>query len=266
MRWRIQYLAQFCPFITLTDRPFAWARHEIEIITLESVISLVQFPVSNYGILWSWFHSFEKLRALRVFFDKFTIVEGRNAWDGVHLSVQCSSVYRRLLKFVLLIMGRLDILSRLEFWKDFIYQLHCDHFALSLRVRIRNALQELATLEGELLVVTLFLLFDQIFNKLFAVHIFWLFILVFSFFCFSCVWPSQAIRYRLLWAVGRSLYIRHELPLFTFFWHLRRLRTHFFCRGSVRRDKRVIDVTEIGWSGARLIQFVHNIKHGGWHQ
>ena len=51
-----------------------------------------------------------------------------------------------------------------DFMQNFLDKLDCDHFALLLRIRIRDALIELACLEGILLVVFAFLILDHLIN------------------------------------------------------------------------------------------------------
>ena len=138
------------------DGSLTWAWDEIEVIALERIVSFTQFPVCNDSIFCASCHSFEEISVLRVLFDEFSIMKGRHSQTFVTVSIECFSFMLDILNVVLLIVGGL------------IYELHCDHFIWSCRVRIRNALLKLTALKGELRVVLLFLRFDQIFNIFFA--------------------------------------------------------------------------------------------------
>ena len=56
--------------------------------------------------------------------------------------------------------------------QNFLDKLDCDHFALLLRIRIRDALIELACLEGIHLVVFAFLILDHLINEFLAFGLF----------------------------------------------------------------------------------------------
>ena len=56
--------------------------------------------------------------------------------------------------------------------QNFLDKLDCDHFAFLLRIRIRDALIELACLEGIHLVVFDFLILDHLINEFLAFGLF----------------------------------------------------------------------------------------------
>ena len=64
------------------------------------------------------------------------------------------------------LLGRTGFIAPLQ---SFPHELDCYHFAFLLGIRIRHTLDKFAPLVGKLLVVGLFLVFDQNFYILFAV-------------------------------------------------------------------------------------------------
>ena len=126
--------------------------------------------MSDDGIFCACHHCFEKISRFRDFFDKFPQLEGRYAWDVVNAWPDFTLFLLVDLNFILLITGRFYILLRFGFLEDSLYELHSDHFAFFLRVGVWHTLLELTSLEGEFLVVALFLLFDQMLDIVLACH------------------------------------------------------------------------------------------------
>ena len=230
MWWRIQHLTQFC-LMVLSDRSFTRAGHEKEILTLESISLFLQFPVCNNSIFWTWSQSSVKISQVRIFFDSFAIVKGRYACDFVNFCSFCSSAIIRHFNFVLLVTSRQVTIFWFRFLKDFSDELHSDHFVWSRRIRIRDTLLKLTSLEGKLLVVALVLLDDQLVNIPFAffdyiVFFFCLFDLVFLV-VFAETWreAAQTISLALLNTVwcyicflcgGLAIYLNEQTVLVLF--------------------------------------------------